>query len=123
MKKCSRCQEIKPETEYYKNPARPDGLHNYCKACLVAYQKGRRKVNKEYLQAQREHRKITPITNTTPEQRFAAAAIVAKARAAKRLAISRGLNPNGLELIAAAMDDVRNYGTGIVRKDVQNERM
>lgn len=33
MKRCRRCKEEKPETEFYKNRANKDGLQYYCKAC------------------------------------------------------------------------------------------
>lgn len=31
MKQCGRCRELKPESEYYRNSAMPDGLDTYCK--------------------------------------------------------------------------------------------
>ncbi len=33
MKRCSRCGEIKPYSEFHKNRARRDGLQTYCKSC------------------------------------------------------------------------------------------
>lgn len=37
-KKCCRCQEIKPVSEFYKgNPKKNDGYHYKCKICLNAY--------------------------------------------------------------------------------------
>lgn len=32
-KKCAKCLEIKPGTEYHKKSKSPDGLYNYCKPC------------------------------------------------------------------------------------------
>lgn len=32
-KRCPRCQETKPRSEWGKNAASPDGLHSMCKAC------------------------------------------------------------------------------------------
>ena len=41
-KRCSRCQEIKPVSDFYKNDGWIDGLHPYCKTCVLAYQKAAR---------------------------------------------------------------------------------
>lgn len=32
-KRCSKCEEIKPISEFFKNRARQDGLAHYCKTC------------------------------------------------------------------------------------------
>lgn len=39
LKKCARCQRLKPRTEFYRNLGWRDGLHPYCKPCLLAYQR------------------------------------------------------------------------------------
>jgi hypothetical protein len=41
-KRCSRCQEVKPVSDFYKNDGWIDGLHPYCKKCVLAYQKAAR---------------------------------------------------------------------------------
>lgn len=33
VKRCSKCNEIKPESEFTKNKNRPDGLTVWCKSC------------------------------------------------------------------------------------------
>ena len=43
-KRCSRCQEVKPVSDFYKNERWIDGLHPYCKKCLLAHQKERREI-------------------------------------------------------------------------------
>ena len=35
-KRCPRCQQIRPATEWGLNRARPDGLQTYCKICRDA---------------------------------------------------------------------------------------
>jgi len=37
MKKCSKCQEYKEESEFHKNRAMKDGLAHYCKPCLLEH--------------------------------------------------------------------------------------
>jgi len=37
MKKCSRCKEIKDESEFTNNKANKNGLSPYCKSCLKKY--------------------------------------------------------------------------------------
>lgn len=36
-KKCSRCGEIKPLSEFYKNKRHKDGLHSNCKKCHTSW--------------------------------------------------------------------------------------
>ena len=65
MKRCSRCREVKPVEEFFRNAARHDGLTSYCKVCFpehAAYKRGQKsprfKDNKaRYL---RERRKTDP---------------------------------------------------------------
>jgi hypothetical protein len=33
MKKCSKCSEVKPESDFYRNNKQNDGFDYYCKAC------------------------------------------------------------------------------------------
>lgn len=46
-KQCSRCQEVKPVSDFYKNDGWIDGLHPYCKKCVLAYQKAQREAKRE----------------------------------------------------------------------------
>lgn len=41
-KRCSRCQEVKPVSDFYKSDQWIDGLHVYCKKCVLAYQRAAR---------------------------------------------------------------------------------
>lgn len=41
-KRCSRCQEVKPVSDFYKSNQWTDGFHVYCKKCVLAYQKAAR---------------------------------------------------------------------------------
>lgn len=43
-KRCSRCQVVKPVSDFYKNKQWTDGYHPYCKKCVLAYQKAAREV-------------------------------------------------------------------------------
>ncbi len=43
-KRCSRCQEVKPVSDFYKNKEWTDGFHPYCKKCVLAYQKEKREL-------------------------------------------------------------------------------
>jgi hypothetical protein len=49
-KRCSKCGEVKPTTEFSKNKSNKDGLSGWCKACTKAY----REANKEKISAQRK---------------------------------------------------------------------
>ena len=33
MKRCSKCEETKPRSEFHRNGARKDGLQSWCKGC------------------------------------------------------------------------------------------
>lgn len=47
-KRCSRCKEIKPKSEFGKNRNKKDGLSSYCKKCNSKYRKEWTKNNPEY---------------------------------------------------------------------------
>ena len=36
LKRCPRCEEHKPPSEFYNQASRPDGLRLYCKPCANA---------------------------------------------------------------------------------------
>lgn len=38
-KRCKRCRNVKPLTEFYKNPLKFKGVFDYCKECAKARQK------------------------------------------------------------------------------------
>lgn len=40
-KRCGRCGETKPKSEFHKNAGRLDGLQTYCKDCHSAYRVGK----------------------------------------------------------------------------------
>lgn len=48
-KLCHSCKEIKSITEFYKDKRSKDGLHSYCKGCMVQYMAQYRTKNKETL--------------------------------------------------------------------------
>lgn len=39
MKRCSKCNEVKPLDDFSANRSRKDGKQGFCKACRSAYQK------------------------------------------------------------------------------------
>lgn len=55
MKRCSKCHELKPETEFYKDKRTKDGLKCQCKKChckttvATRDEDKHRKSNKEYM--------------------------------------------------------------------------
>lgn len=51
MKKCCKCQETKPNTDFNKNAARKDGLNTICRAC------GRQRSRKYYQENRTLHLK------------------------------------------------------------------
>lgn len=57
-KRCNKCGEVKPITEFYKNRTRKDGLYSNCKECASKYQKEYRKKYPEMRRRyERENRK------------------------------------------------------------------
>ncbi|MBV9231580.1 MAG: LAGLIDADG family homing endonuclease [Chloroflexi bacterium] len=46
-KRCSRCQEVKSVSDFYKSKQWIDGLHVYCKKCILAYQKEKHELKLE----------------------------------------------------------------------------
>lgn len=55
VKRCSKCGEDKPVSEFYKNRQTKDGLQPECKSCKNKYQDAKRKANPEKFNAY--HRK------------------------------------------------------------------
>lgn len=47
MRKCYTCKEIKPLSEYHRNPRRKYGVSNQCKTCANKYASEYRKSNKD----------------------------------------------------------------------------
>lgn len=47
MKKCPKCGEVKPLSEYHKNKNRKDGLQVWCKSCRCVMDRKYRKANSE----------------------------------------------------------------------------
>lgn len=63
MKKCTKCGETKPLTEFHKDRSRPDGLHHSCKECANTYWRERYKepeVQERLKQYQRDLHKAHP---------------------------------------------------------------
>ena len=73
MKKCSRCGQLKPESEFHKNVASKDGLKSDCKECrkkishdaylqnkekYLAGNKAWKQMNPDYKKREYEHRKV-----------------------------------------------------------------
>lgn len=48
MKWCSKCQQTKQLSEFYKNRARPDGVTTYCKVCQNKLQSNNLEKFREY---------------------------------------------------------------------------
>lgn len=49
MKRCSKCEAIKPLKDFSKQSSANDGLHPHCKSCCSEYHKLYRKINKDRL--------------------------------------------------------------------------
>jgi len=56
-KKCSKCGEVKPVSEFSKDKNRKDGLQRQCKSCAKQYYQDHREENKQYNQDYREEKK------------------------------------------------------------------
>ena len=54
-KKCSKCERVKPMSEFYKDVARRDGLQSYCKICEKAWKNQNRKNNPKYQKRMKEY--------------------------------------------------------------------
>lgn len=56
---CSKCKKEKDQSEFFKNKARSNGLHNQCKRCFCdyIYKSRKSKKGKEYLRKYRKTKK------------------------------------------------------------------
>lgn len=51
---CKHCKNIKPLSEFYKNPIKKQGVFDYCKNCAKALAKKRRKLNESKQERKRD---------------------------------------------------------------------
>ena len=51
MKKCNKCGEVKPVSEFNKRPSSRDGLRSECKVCRAAYKRKHYLANREAIRA------------------------------------------------------------------------
>ena len=58
MKRCSRCNLLKQESEFHKDSGSKDGLYSICKKCKSEYMKKRWKEDEEYRLKKREKDKL-----------------------------------------------------------------
>jgi len=58
VKRCSKCGEVKPLEDFYKNKSRKHGVSSLCKSCESAYRKQYLEQNREKTSAyQKQYRK------------------------------------------------------------------
>jgi len=73
MKNCSKCEELKPSSEYVIDRAKKDGLSVYCRACKSEYKKKWGKSNKkrvsEYNQSYHKGGLLKPRKNIVEENK------------------------------------------------------
>ncbi len=76
MKQCSKCLEIKPESDFYKDTRTKDGLKCQCKKChckttvATRNKENARKCNRDYMRRRRiEHPDIVRAHDKEREQR------------------------------------------------------
>jgi 5-methylcytosine-specific restriction endonuclease McrA len=63
VKSCPRCEQEKPESDFYKNKSTKDGLTAYCKVCTKAYQKKEYAENSEVRERKKQHAKHYKLEN------------------------------------------------------------
>src|SRR3989304_4604236 len=68
-KKCQRCLEVKPSTEFYPDVRNRDGLYSYCKPCNIIRGREQRLRNRDRTRA-RDHQYKLKKYGMTPDQYF-----------------------------------------------------
>lgn len=56
-KRCSRCEETKPRSEFHRNRRQGDGLQNSCKTCMAEYGRERNEAAKRRRTQERERQR------------------------------------------------------------------
>ena len=96
MKRCSKCNELKPVDAFYKRKG-GDGRHRQCKACQLAYSKSRKAQNNENARKRYDPEKRAAIwrKQSTPEYK------------AKRNAYNREYKRNNKDVVNKNKHDAR----------------
>lgn len=74
MKTCTKCQESKPDTEFYRRLRNSDGLNSWCKVCsnkdTATYRKARPDLRRKW---DMKYRKLHPQMKRENDKRYALA--------------------------------------------------
>ncbi len=62
-KRCSKCDTIKPYSDFHKNKSRPLGLHGECKICVVTRYKTKYGKSEEYVAKANAHKRAYYLKN------------------------------------------------------------
>src|SRR3954471_7032226 len=72
LKRCSRCKQGKPLSEFHKCRRLPSGLRPECKECTASDAKKRKLANPDHIKAMahKSHRKHSEANNTKSAKRY-----------------------------------------------------
>jgi len=68
MKICTKCKRELPESSFYKDIARPDGLHSWCKSC--ANEQSKRRQAERYREDPEYRKKINERNTKRSRKRY-----------------------------------------------------